>query len=410
MRVSSFSSFFSHHPAWLLIREFDEELPWECFLKKLFYVVPLALGLILFFISMGWAQSNDSFRSPSVGQINTQRGTGNYRTQNQSAGSPYAERNDTRSGDQRTSGVQTTVAPPGYSAANSDRAQNSPQSSGQTPRLQPADSRNQPPRTARAPFLLTPAQEAELNQFLTRWEKYGDQMERFECEFNCFHFRNAILPAVKNDKPADPNAPTYTTFGKIKFASPDKGLYEVSGEWIDDKRVGGRKRMKLVCNGDSVFEYKFGDQEVVEFPLSEEQKGSSIQNGPIPFVFGAKAEDLKRRYFLRLITPPQQRGRQIWLEVWPRWREDADEFRNVQMILDAETLKPIGMQKFDTNGKTRSVYQFSNVEINPRNLKEFLLGDPFTAKVPFGWKKRTDNALLEQPQVSRQPQNGSSYK
>jgi TIGR03009 family protein len=215
---------------------------------------------------------------------------------------------------------------------------------------------------------------------------------------------------MENGKPADPNAPSFTTFGKIKYASPDKGLYEVSGEWIDGKPVGGQKRMKLICNGEAVFEYKFGDEEVVEFPLSEEQKGNSIQNGPLPFVFGAKAEDLKQRYFLRLITPAKVQGEQIWLEVWPRWREDADEFLKVQLILDSESLKPIAMQKFDTNGKTWTVYQFLNVQLNNRDLKEFLLGDPFTAKVPFGWKKRTDRSLLDQRQVGGQPQKNSSYR
>ena len=65
---------------------------------------------------------------------------------------------------------------------------------------------------------------------------------------------------------------------------------------------------------------------LTESPLPKELQGKDIVDGPLPFLFGAKAEKLKQRYYLRIITPPDVQG-QVWLEAWPRFLADARNFQ-----------------------------------------------------------------------------------
>ena len=80
-----------------------------------------------------------------------------------------------------------------------------------------------------------------------------------------------------------------------------------------------------VCNGTSIYEFRHGDRQLRETKLPPELRGKAISDGPLPFVFGAKADTLKKRYFMRLVTPPGVTD-QIWLESLPRFQADAANF------------------------------------------------------------------------------------
>ena len=72
-------------------------------------------------------------------------------------------------------------------------------------------------------------------------------------------------------------------------------------------------------------------------------QGKAISDGPLPFVFGAKADTLRKRYFMRIITPPGVTD-QIWLESLPRYQADAANFSKVELILQARDLMPFAIQ------------------------------------------------------------------
>jgi hypothetical protein len=86
-------------------------------------------------------------------------------------------------------------------------------------------------------------------------------------------------------------------------------------------------------------------------------QGKAISDGPLPFVFGAKADTLKKRYAMRLITPPGVMD-QIWLEALPRMQADAANFSKVELILQARDLMPFAMQIYKPGGQDRDVFQF----------------------------------------------------
>jgi len=109
-------------------------------------------------------------------------------------------------------------------------------------------------------------------------------------------------------------------------------------------------------------------------------------------LFGAKAEHLKRRYWLRIITPPDAQN-EVWLEAYPRTIEDAQNFKRAELILAVREndMQPSAVQIFHPNGKNRTVYSFREVVINKPDLRH-VFEDPFHARVPVGWQKVVEEA------------------
>ena len=151
--------------------------------------------------------------------------------------------------------------------------------------------------------------------------------------------------------------------GEIKYAAPDKGLFRVksSKQWNAEKRKYDARPSNSgehwVCNGTSIYEFRHSERQLRETKLPPEMRGRAISEGPLPFVFGAKADTLKKRYSMRIITPPSVTD-QIWLEALPKFQVDAANFSKVELILRAADLMPFAIQVFKPGGQDRDVYQF----------------------------------------------------
>ncbi len=255
---------------------------------------------------------------------------------------------------------------------------------------------------AAAPFVLTPQQQAELDWLLERWEEHGGEVKTFECKFTRFDWD----PAWRSDQPM------HIVRGEIKYASPDKGMFRVDGEivdfrWSQGEAIGGRfvkgqQAEQWICNGKSVFEYDFQQKQLVEHKLPPELWGQAIINSPLPFLFGAKAEQLKERYFLRVETLDQAKD-QAWLEAHPKRQADAANFRRATLILTLSTMQPFALESVLPNGTATTVYRFENPKLNVVNLLDPLKvfdNNWVHARTPTGWKKVVEEAP---PAEARQP-------
>ena len=81
------------------------------------------------------------------------------------------------------------------------------------------------------------------------------------------------------------------------------------------------------CDGKSIFEVRDKPQKlVVERPLPPEMYGKAITDGPLPFVFGAKAEVLKIRYYMRIIPPAANAAKRSMAGCFPKNAERCREF------------------------------------------------------------------------------------
>ena len=221
------------------------------------------------------------------------------------------------------------------------------------------------------PFVLTPPEQAQLDWVLRTWEQRCDKIKMFECDFTRFDY-DAVF--------GDGSKPKYTDQGSLKYAAPDKGLF----------RVEKPRDEKWICNGKAVYEYRYQLKELIEHRLPPELQGKDISNGPLPFLFGAKAEQLKQRYFLRLITPQEAAQEQIWLEAYPRFQGQAADFSKAELILTTKDFLPYALKIYLPNGKNRTVYAFQNIVLN-NPLR--ILSNPFQASKPsWDWKLTVEDA------------------
>src|SRR5262249_32565747 len=116
--------------------------------------------------------------------------------------------------------------------------------------------------------------------------------------------------------------------------------------------------------------------------------------GPLPFLFGMKAEKAKLRYKLSL---KKNDGNEIWLEVLPRWKEDSANWSRATVIIEAKTYKPRAVKLLDPTG-SESVHVFKKVVVNER--RGFLDKDPFKPNLR-GYK------IVVQPETAKKSKSPS---
>ncbi len=90
-------------------------------------------------------------------------------------------------------------------------------------------------------------------------------------------------------------------------------------------------------------------------------RGKAIAEGPLPFMFGAKAASIRRRYWIREI-PREQKDQPYQLELVPKGRGSA--FTRVKIYLDPKKFMLERIDIFDLNGRGKVFYSFKNRRIN----------------------------------------------
>ncbi len=264
-------------------------------------------------------------------------------------------------------------------------------------RLGPPNGPNPQPGPPPVPpgFELTKEEQDDLDRLLDAWEKRGERIKSFECGFTRL-FYNRVWNNGGNQGSSNGDKPVTVLKGELKYSAPDKGLFVVHASSPTQPATAE----KWVCDGRSIFRYDFVNQKVVEYPLPPELHGKEITNGPLPFLFGAEANKLKQRYFLKVVPPPAgQGGQQVWLVARPRFREDAQNFSAAEMILKVPHLEPIAIRLYSPNPNIWTVFAFDPPKINAIDPRRRIPGlwilqpdppDPFKPEIPRGWTKELD--------------------
>ena len=279
-----------------------------------------------------------------------------------------------------------------------------------------------PPATGGNPALGRPAfvpLSAEHQQYLDKvlevWERRSNDITVYRCEFQRWEFDSVFGPADE--------AKRYST-GMIKYASPDKGLFQVQKvlTYQAPMHAGGKPRYvelegdyreHWVCDGQSVYEFDAQRKLVVQQILPAHMQGKAIDQGPLPFMFRANADDIRRRYWVHAITPEKVQEKEIWLEAYPRTVEDAGNFLKVHIVMDRQRVLPKGLVIFDRNyrpGKntSRTVFKFNDREVNfntSLDLLNIFQRNFYQPAVPRGWRKEVRQAPVQQ--AIREPPQGS---
>ena len=261
------------------------------------------------------------------------------------------------------------------------------------------------PTTKIIPFFLTPAEQQELDMFLARWEKYSADIRRYDVDFDMFIY-DPTNPG------AEPNKAYKTTFGYFKYiANPMRFVYGIEGEWIGNKPVkrDGDKNMhifaeKMMITEKSVFKYDYNSKTMYQINVPPEMIGKGIADSPLPLIFGAKADELKKRFSMKIVPIPGQ-DTHVWLHARPLLLEDQQEFKELEILIDKKTLHARGLRLWDINDKAYKVYSLKTPTINARlqnmfeDIKAF-----FTPEKPLGWKHEVSDWPLQPPPVAAIPQ------
>ena len=246
---------------------------------------------------------------------------------------------------------------------------------------------------------LSASHEEYVNQVLGYWEHKSNQIQRYRCTFKRFEYEPVFGPKDAFQ--------TYSE-GVIKYAAPDKGLFRVDKlQTYQPPRDPGDKAKYVtlddnpgdhwVCDGKRVFQFDHARKTLVETELPPEYHGKAIGKGPLPFLFNANADDIRRRFWIRVITPPEAQ-REYWLEAVPKLQEDAASFKMIHLIIDETDFLPKAMILFDPNfvpveRPSRTTFQFNDREVNFSVLAEQLNlfhREFYEPKLPKGWNRQVE--------------------
>lgn len=290
----------------------------------------------------------------------------------------------------------TAASPLAGQTARQGNAPIGPRQARRTP--PPAANRTQPLVMRQAPFRLTPKQQDHLDRVLRYWEYKSSQVKTYQCRFTRWEYDRVFGPK-------DPNQAKAISHGVIRYAAPDKGLFQVEsvGNFTPPRRDGEQptypqKKVEhaehWVCDGKSLFEFNAKTKQLIETQLPPDLQGKAITDGPLPFLFGAKADKLKKRYWIREQTPPAG-AKEYWLEAYPKTRQDAANFQRVEVILDQKFL-PTALQLYPPNydpklNPSRMVYQFQDQKVNNLvNQVQGFMNSFVRPRKPSGWTKHVE--------------------
>jgi TIGR03009 family protein len=218
-----------------------------------------------------------------------------------------------------------------------------------------------------------------LEQVLKDWERNTSLFKKLSGEFVVFKYD----PIFEVEKRAE---------GKFVHEAPDKGNYErldvPIGPKEKSKKIGkdGKTPYMLesdtperwVCTGKEVIKINVKEKTYEKMAIPPEAQGQNIIEGPLPFLFGMKADQAKKRYKMKLKKKTET---EIWLEVIPRTTKDSDNWSRATVIIDAVKFVPTAVKTFDSTD-AETVHIFRNVEINKNRIFE---GNPFKPSL-FGYK------------------------
>jgi hypothetical protein len=242
-------------------------------------------------------------------------------------------------------------------------------------------------KTPPAPFQLKPEEQAQLVKVLDTWEKANIKIKTFDCKFKCWDYRPGIARSKEEE-----NKPTHIDLGLIKYAAPDKGKYQVTTT-VQVQSDGTEKVVPIETNraelyiwdGKSVYLDDPMKRIRHEHQLPQELRGQPPGSFLFPhFYFLAfEAKKLQSQIYLRLVTPRNVKE-QIWIEVYPRFGNDASYINHLIIILEERSMLPFALKVVLPGGKNWYSYKYYDVTVNDPSLNG---PDAFQADTPRGWIK-----------------------
>ncbi len=229
----------------------------------------------------------------------------------------------------------------------------------------------------------------ELERVLKEWEektaritKLRGQHQRYEYDYVFLQEKRAV--------------------GSFWHESPDKGRIDFNVDVQPSIPPGGVNNAKRgpqdqpfqvvaetptmwVCDGSEILQVDIDGKTFDKIVIPVPSRGENIMDGPLPFLFGMKAEKLKNRYQMSLgeMHGTQDReGRPIYhLVASPLLQEDARNWKRAEVRLDAKYCLPVAIRLIDPGGNKETVYVFPLRDMKANSAWDALMPNPFKPRL-----------------------------
>lgn len=233
----------------------------------------------------------------------------------------------------------------------------------------------------------------ELEQLLKDWERVSAKVERLVGQHKRIVY-NKIFEVEKISE------------GQFYYEAPDKGRIDLVGiepekksksQRVNEKtgqayRIEKDQQTRWICSGKEIMNINDEEKTIEVFPLPPELQGKNIIHGPLPFLFGMKAEEAKKRFELSFVDqddPNKNNEKVVWIKAVPRQMVDKDNFQEATIKLDRERFLPLAVRLVDPSGNLETVYIFSakDLHVNKQSLVPPIFRDkPFQPRIPKNYK------------------------
>lgn len=258
----------------------------------------------------------------------------------------------------------------------------------------------------------------ELETLLVTWEQKSAGIQRLRGTFMRYVYDDVFFVEKR-------------AYGRFWYESPDKGRMDfraaelpdppINEERLDPNgapfRVQAEENQRWICTGEEIYILHDDSNLYDHIEIPPHQQGRNISQGPLPFLFGMRAEDAKQRYHLNLGDqhwpegrvvqregePPVQLRPQVHVVAYPKTEQDRREWRRAEVLLDGESYLPRAIRLLSPSMEKETVYVFnlSQMKVNER----VWFPSPFNERPPRDYAKgqdiRAEGDQMPQPQLDR---------
>ncbi len=219
----------------------------------------------------------------------------------------------------------------------------------------------------------------EMIDFLNAWEKETAKHKRLSAEIQYYEYNDVFFVESRGT-------------AELRFEGPDKASFAISPQKIkegdrssrqdkdkNDYQLKSVQPERWVCTGKEIFQINDQSKTFKMVPIPPKLQGERINEGPIPFLFGLKADEAKKRYHFYKIKETRPIPDSFWFVAIPRREIDRQEYKAAKVILNIKTFTPIAISLKDPTGNTERSYFFTDVKVNPKqfflNFGDFIKPD-----------------------------------
>jgi len=232
------------------------------------------------------------------------------------------------------------------------------------------------PQAGQPAVTLDPAHN-RLDALLIRWANEMSHVQSLEA---------TIVRTTKDKTFGD----TEIAQGMARYLKPDMASVRLDFA----SRPG--KFEQYVWSGNALYEFRPQDKLLRVHALPPRPAGQLSDDSFVSFIFGMKAEEVKRRYDMRLA---KENENWAYIYIYPRYPGDKVDFQRAELVLNSKTMMPRRLW-FEQPNKNEITWDLPRVATGLPLDKNLFVRPP----APAGWRTEMAPKITDsQPQGQAVP-------